>query len=96
MLHRITSATPRPDFSVELEWDGQTVATVDLSDFVRDGEVTVPLRDPAYFVEELRVGGGGDWIGWPGEVDIDADALWYQAHPADLQRDYGITGSAAE
>jgi hypothetical protein len=29
----------------------------------------------------LKIGEGGRWLEWPGEIDICADALWYQAHP---------------
>jgi hypothetical protein len=31
----------------------------------------------------------GDAIGWPGGVEIDADALWYKVHPEHWERDYG-------
>ena len=69
---------------------GGEAATLDLSSFVATGEVTEPFRqDPDLFVTSLRVGGGGGWLTWANEVEIDADALWYQAHPEDLERDYG-------
>jgi Protein of unknown function (DUF2442) len=96
MEHRVLKARARPDYRVEIEWVGGERALIDLSDFVATGEVTAPLRaDPAYFVEKLAVLENGLGIGWPGEVDIDADALWYDAHPEDWKRDYG-NSSAAE
>ena len=90
MLHRIVQASARPDFTVELIFDAGEHAVVDLAAFVATGTVTAPLRDdPGAFVSELRVVQDGDAIGWPGEVEIDADALWYKAHPEDWERDYG-------
>jgi hypothetical protein len=94
MIHQISRASARSDFTVEIEWECGTTALVDLSDFVMTAEVALPLRDPAYFVNNMSIGGSGDWIGWPGDIDIDADSLWYQAHPEDWRRDYG--SSAAE
>lgn len=95
MLHKISDAVPRPDFSVDIEWDGSVRATVDLSAFVANGEVTEPLRDTQYFRNTMTVESDGLWIGWPCGVDIDADALWYLAHQRDLARDYGDDTGAA-
>jgi len=90
MEHRIISAIAHPDFTVELVIDGGERATVDLGGFVATGVVTEPLRrDLELFVSGLRVEGEGEWIAWPGEVEIDADALWYTSHPDDLRRDFG-------
>ena len=90
MEHRIVAATARPDFTVDLVFDDDKRATVNLADFVATGVVTEPLRrDPELFAKGLRVEGDGGWIAWPGEVEIDADALWYTAHPDDFSRDFG-------
>ncbi len=95
MQHRIAAATANPDFTVELRFANGRAATVDLREFVATGEVTKPLRrDPGLFVEGLRLGGDGTWLSWPGEVKIDADALWYQAHPEDLAGDFGPEAAA--
>ena len=88
MEHRIVIARALPDFAIEIEWDCGKKARVDLSAFVADGEVSAPLRDPTYFVRGLRIEGGGDWIAWPNGVDMDADALWYQAHPDHWAQDH--------
>lgn len=45
--------------------------------------------DPEFFVSALRVLEDGDAIRWPGDVEIDADALWYKTHPDDWQQDCG-------
>ncbi len=90
MIHQVVAATGRADFTVELEFADGERAEVDLSDFVVTGEVTAPLRpEPRYFVSALRVLQDGGAIGWPGDVEIDADALLYKTHPDDWQRDYG-------
>jgi uncharacterized protein DUF2442 len=96
MIHRVTKATARTDYTVEVVFETGDRAMIDFSAFVADGEVTEPLRaDPTYFASTLRILPRGDGIGWPGDVDIDADALWYKAHPEDWERDYGEAGRAA-
>lgn len=90
MRHRIVEATAHPDYRVDVRFAGGEAATLDLSDFIATGEVTEPFRrDPALFVSSLHVDGNGSWLAWACDVEIDADALWYQAHPEDLERDYG-------
>jgi hypothetical protein len=89
MLHRIIAAKARADFTIEVVFEGNEPAVIDVSDFVATGEVTAPLRrDPGFFVSALRLVDDGDAIGWPGGVEIDADALWYKVHPEDWERDY--------
>ncbi len=77
-----------------MEFEGGERSEVDLAEFIATGEVTAPLRsNPDIFVSELRVLQDGDAIGWPDDVEIDADTLWYKAHPDDWQRDYGDPSS---
>jgi hypothetical protein len=93
MMHRIRQARARPDFTVEIEWDDGSRSVARFADVVGKG-VAKPLADATYFVEKMTVGGGGDWLSWPDEVDFGADSLWYKAHPEDLRRDYGETDAA--
>lgn len=96
MLHRVEKAAARRDFTVDIVFEEGVCARIDLSAFVADGEVTAPMRaDPEYFVGSMRVLDEGDGIGWPNDVEIDADALWYKAHPEDWERDYGDACRAA-
>jgi hypothetical protein len=93
MIHQIVRAVGRPDFTVELEFAIGEGAVIDLASFVAEGVVTAPLRaDPQLFCSSLRIVDDGDAIGWPGDVEIDADALWYKVHPEDWERDYGLPG----
>jgi Protein of unknown function (DUF2442) len=90
MLHKVKAVRGRPDFKIEVLFEQNECALIDLTDFVATGEVTASLRaDPDIFVSALRVVDDGEAIGWPGDVEIDADALWYNAHPEDWERDYG-------
>lgn len=96
MLHRVQKATAQRDFTVDIVFEEGVRARIDLATFVADGEVTAPMRaDPDYFVTAMQVLDEGDGIGWPNDVEIDADALWYKAHPADWERDYGEAGRMA-
>lgn len=90
MMHQIVRAVGRLDYSVELEFECGERGVVNLGDFVSEGRVTQRLRaDPQLFCSGLRIVDGGGAIGWPGDVEIDADALWYKVHPEDWERDYG-------
>jgi Protein of unknown function (DUF2442) len=77
----IREAKPLSGFSVEITWEEGEVSVLSLHDIVTKGGVFAPLSDPKIFAQ-LKIGEGGRWLEWPGEVDICADALWYQAHPA--------------
>jgi hypothetical protein len=90
MRHRIVEANAHPDYRLDVQFAGGEAVTLDLASFVATGEVTEPFRqDPGLFVSSLRVSGGGSWLAWANEVEIDADALWYRAHPEELEQDYG-------
>jgi Protein of unknown function (DUF2442) len=80
VLAVIREAKPLTDFSVEITWEEGKVSVLSLHEIVAKGGVFASLRDPKVF-GQLKVGEGGRWLEWPGEVDICADALWYQAHP---------------
>lgn len=91
MQHRITAAKAHDGYRVDLEFDAKVAATVDLAPFFSEGEVTEAFRrDPALFSSGLTIGGGGEWLAWPNDVEIDADALWYKAFPDELRHDHGV------
>ncbi len=55
-------------FRLEIIFDDDTMGVIDLSEFVRLGEVTEPLRDPAYFARVFIEMGVPTW---PNGCDID-------------------------
>ncbi|MBV8356773.1 MAG: DUF2442 domain-containing protein [Deltaproteobacteria bacterium] len=80
MLAVIREAKPLTDFSVEITWEEGDISVISLHEIVAKGGVFAPLSDPKIF-GQLKIGEGARWLEWPGEVDICADTLWYQAHP---------------
>lgn len=86
MLHRMTSATARADFTVDIVWEDGTTSRVDFSTVAGRG-VCAPLRDVEYFTGNMEVADGGFALAWPNEVEFSADSLWYKAHPDDARRD---------
>ncbi|MEX0815335.1 MAG: DUF2442 domain-containing protein [Dongiaceae bacterium] len=79
----IKSARARPDFTVEIEWADGSRSVVDFTATIRKGGVFTRLADPDFFSRKLTVGGEGDWLSWPGDLDFSADSLWYRSHPSE-------------
>lgn len=44
--------------------------------------VFAAFADPAFFAQ-VTVGDRGRSLEWPGEIDMCADALWFENHPED-------------
>lgn len=86
MLHRVTAAQAKPDFTVEITWEDGTASRVSFADLVGIG-VCQPLSDPAYFVGRMTIADDGYALAWPGEVEFSADSLWYKTHPQDAKQD---------
>lgn len=90
MLHEIKDAVPHPDHTVTVTWSDDARATISFAPFLQKGGVFAALKDPAYFVKEMRVLSGGIGLTWPNEVDFSADGLRQDAFPAEA------TGEAEE
>lgn len=90
MLHEITEAVPHPDHTVTVTWSDGAQAKVSFAPFLEKGGVFEALKDPAYFVAEMRMLPGGIGLTWPNEVDFSADGLRQDAFPAEA------TGEAEE
>jgi hypothetical protein len=80
------------DHSVTLTWANGAQTRSDFAHLVGKG-VFAPLADKATF-NQVRVGEGGRSLGWPGDLDFCADALWFQAHPEETPQRQ-TTGRAA-
>jgi hypothetical protein len=78
----ITGAVADPDtHTVTVTWaNGDT--TVNRFDHLIGKGVFAAFADPAFFVQ-VSVGERGRSLEWPEEIDLCADALWFETHPAD-------------
>lgn len=66
---RAVRVRAREGYRLEIDFDDHMTGVLDLSDFVSDGVVTEPLRDPAFFARVFVEMGAPTW---PNGCDIDA------------------------
>jgi hypothetical protein len=78
----ITAAVADPNtHTVTLAWaNGETTAN-GFGHLIGKG-MFAALTDPAFFAR-VHVGERGRSLEWPDEIDFCADALWFEAHPAE-------------
>ena len=81
MLATIKAAMARPDYTVEIEWDDGSRSVVDFAPTIEKDGVFAALAEEDFFVTRLTIGGDGDWLSWPDDIDFSADSLWYRSHP---------------
>jgi len=81
MLYEIAEAEAHPDHTVMVTWSDGARGIVNFDPFVAKGGVFAALRDPEFFVREMRVLRGGVGLTWPKEVDFSADGLRHDAFP---------------
>lgn len=98
MLYQITRAVPHLDHTVTVTWSDGVQANVSFAPFLEKGGVFAALKDPDYFVKEMRVLQGGIGLAWPNEVDFSADGVRQAAFPHDpeFQRDMEIARAIME
>jgi hypothetical protein len=89
-MHRITRVQANPDLSLDLQFDDGRQGRVSLAELVRSAPIAEPFRDPARFVDDLRIVEDGDVLHWSDQFELHADSLRYRAFPDELDRDYGI------
>ncbi len=65
-----------------LTWENGQTTRFDMAPVIAQGGVfaTLSRRES---LASVAVGPRGRSLVWPGEIDMDADALWFDAHPAD-------------
>lgn len=83
LLHNvIASAEADPATqTVRLTWRDGSVTSARFSHLAGIG-VFAAMRDPAFF-SKAEVADAGHVLAWPGDIEFDADALWFEAHPED-------------
>jgi hypothetical protein len=88
MLHKIADAVPHREHTVTVTWTDGAHAVVSFAPFLAKGGVFTALRDPDYFVREMRILHGGLGLTWPNEVDFSADGLRQDAFPMEQSGEY--------
>jgi hypothetical protein len=86
-MHRIVSAVPSQNLLVQLTWADGTRTVADFTPWVRRGGVFAPLADPDFFGTGATVADDGHVLAWSDDLEFSADGLWYDAFPADRDRD---------
>jgi len=84
MLYEIAQAVPHPDHTVTVTWSDGARANVSFAPFLEKGGLFEALKDPDYFVREMRLLPHGIGLAWPNEVDFSADGLRQDAFPAEV------------
>jgi len=83
LSNRIESAEPDAAArTVRVGWAGGPVTVLDMGPIIAEGGVFTALEDPALF-DAVTVGPRGRSLVWPGDLDLDADAIWFDAYPQD-------------
>jgi hypothetical protein len=55
-------------------YDGGRRIVVDITPWIQEGGVWAQLANPD-FLNQVKVGEGGRYLSWPGDLDVCADAL---------------------
>ncbi|HET6880508.1 MAG TPA: DUF2442 domain-containing protein [Pirellulales bacterium] len=77
MFPTIQRVSVRPDRQLLLQYaDGEEVL-IDFRPVTERGGVFTSLAEPEFFAQ-VRIGDGGRYIEWPGNLDFCADALWQE------------------
>ena len=79
MLYEITDAKAYPNHTVTLTWSDGTQGVVDFTPYLAKGGLFNNLKDPDYFIREMRMLRGGIGLTWPNELDFSSDGLRHDA-----------------
>ena len=74
-MHRVVAVRALAPFKIWLRFADAREGVVDLAETFEQGGVFTPLRDPAEFAK-VRLEQEFGTIEWPGQVDLDPDALY--------------------
>jgi predicted XRE-type DNA-binding protein len=73
-MHKILTATPKPEHQVYLEYDDGATFLIDLTPLVQPNTVFAILKDSKVF-NTLEIGARGRCIRWNDMLEFDGDAL---------------------
>ena len=94
MLYEIVDATPNPDHTVTITWADGAHGVVGFTRFMEQGALFSALRDPVWFVREMRILHGGIGLTWPNELDFSADGLRRDAFPDEVTGEEDWVGAS--
>jgi hypothetical protein len=78
----IVAAVPDPNtHTVAITWANGETTVNSFSRLIGKG-VFAALQDSVFFAK-VQIGERGRSLEWPNEIDLCADALWFQVHPED-------------
>ena len=87
-MRTITNLTVINDFIIELTYDNSEKIKIDFKNKINKGGIYKPLNDKDYFLT-VQISSNGRFIHWNDDIEICADALWYEGSeehfPEDLQ-----------
>ncbi len=79
-FNKVVKLESRPGYSYLVVFDDGTRGVVDLREYLGNGPVFGPLRDPAFFKRAYIAGGT---IAWPNEADNAPETLYEKCQAAD-------------
>ena len=74
---KITDVKPEGGLKIKITYSNSRAIMIDLTSRVKKGGVFAPLVDPTFF-DQVKIGRNGRFLEWPGEIDLCADALWFE------------------
>jgi hypothetical protein len=79
--HRIRSVTADPAAkTLTLVWDDGSSTIKAMASLIGTRHIFKPLADAEFF-RQARIINDGRGIAWGDDIDMCADALWFDAHP---------------
>jgi hypothetical protein len=72
---RIVECKPLDNFSLRIKYDDGIEGIYDMNPSIQEGGVFAPLSDLEFF-KKVDIVGDGDYISWPGEIEIGADSIY--------------------
>jgi hypothetical protein len=83
ILRKIQAVQALLNCRLQIIYEGGEAILIDFGPVIRQGGVFAPLADPGFF-GQVSVDPRGRAVRWPGDLEFCADALWLQAHAAEV------------
>ena len=77
-MRKITALKIIKNYIIELEFDDTKICKIDFQNKLKKGELYQRLNDYNFFTK-VSVSSNGRFIYWGDEIELCADALWYEA-----------------